>query len=48
MNHAHTPHPDPAAGTGTAGWYVDERCTNCDVARQLAPDLIGEADGRSH
>ncbi|MGW1051367.1 MBL fold metallo-hydrolase [Streptomyces sp. NPDC001118] len=29
------------------GWYVDERCTNCDVARQLAPDLIGEADGRS-
>ncbi|MFJ6797349.1 MBL fold metallo-hydrolase [Streptomyces sp. NPDC091268] len=29
------------------GWYVDERCFNCDVARQLAPDLIGEADGRS-
>ncbi|MFI1972153.1 4Fe-4S domain-containing protein [Streptomyces cinnamoneus] len=28
-------------------WYVDERCTNCDVARQLAPGLIGEADGRS-
>ncbi|AOR36493.1 MBL fold metallo-hydrolase [Streptomyces fodineus] len=28
-------------------WYVDERCTNCDVARQLAPDLIGEVDGRS-
>ncbi|MFC5144899.1 MBL fold metallo-hydrolase [Streptomyces aureoversilis] len=28
-------------------WYIDERCTNCDVARQLAPDLIGEADGRS-
>ncbi|MEV6673357.1 MBL fold metallo-hydrolase [Streptomyces sp. NPDC051162] len=29
------------------GWHVDERCTNCDVARQLAPGLIGEADGLS-
>ncbi|MGK4585647.1 MBL fold metallo-hydrolase [Kitasatospora sp. HPMI-4] len=29
------------------GWQVDERCTNCDVARQLAPGLIGEAGGRS-
>lgn len=29
------------------GWWVDERCTNCDVARQLAPGLIGEVDGRS-
>ncbi|MEU8973360.1 MBL fold metallo-hydrolase [Streptomyces monashensis] len=29
------------------GWYVDDRCTNCDVARQLAPGLIGELDGRS-
>jgi glyoxylase-like metal-dependent hydrolase (beta-lactamase superfamily II) len=29
------------------GWYVDDRCTNCDVARQLAPELIGEVDGRS-
>ncbi|MFB7506935.1 MBL fold metallo-hydrolase, partial [Streptomyces broussonetiae] len=29
------------------GWYVDGRCTNCDVARQLAPGLIGEVDGRS-
>ncbi|MEU9098612.1 ferredoxin [Streptomyces sp. NPDC048361] len=28
-------------------WYVDDRCTNCDVARQFAPDLIGEVDGRS-
>ncbi|MGH3799334.1 MAG: MBL fold metallo-hydrolase [Pseudonocardiaceae bacterium] len=28
-------------------WYVDDRCTNCDVARQLAPQLIGEVDGRS-
>ncbi|MCX5205539.1 MBL fold metallo-hydrolase [Streptomyces sp. NBC_00237] len=29
------------------GWRVDERCTNCDVARQLAPGLIREVDGRS-
>ncbi|MBL1088085.1 MULTISPECIES: MBL fold metallo-hydrolase [Streptomyces] len=29
------------------GWYVDNRCTNCDVARQFAPDLITEADGTS-
>lgn len=29
------------------GWYVDGRCTNCDVARQIAPDLIGQAGGRS-
>ncbi|GAA1910703.1 MBL fold metallo-hydrolase [Streptomyces durmitorensis] len=29
------------------GWHVDERCMNCDVARQLAPGLIGEADGRA-
>ncbi|BDM74174.1 MBL fold metallo-hydrolase (plasmid) [Streptomyces nigrescens] len=28
-------------------WYVDDRCTNCDVARQFAPDLITEADGKS-
>ncbi|MFD1547847.1 4Fe-4S domain-containing protein [Nonomuraea guangzhouensis] len=28
-------------------WYVDDRCMNCDAARQLAPDLIGEVDGRS-
>lgn len=30
-----------------AGWQVDERCTNCDVSRQLATDLIAEVDGRS-
>ncbi|MFH8221044.1 MBL fold metallo-hydrolase [Streptomyces sp. NPDC018057] len=30
------------------GWYVDDRCTNCDVARQFAPELIGESQGRSH
>lgn len=28
-------------------WHVDHRCTNCDVARQLAPDLVAEVDGRS-
>ncbi|MGX2995290.1 MBL fold metallo-hydrolase [Streptomyces sp. JNUCC 64] len=29
-------------------WYVDDRCVNCDAARQLAPGLIVEApDGRS-
>lgn len=40
--------PERAAATGdTDGWYVDDRCTNCDVARQLAPDLIGEVGGRS-
>ena len=30
-----------------ASWHVDRRCTNCDVARQLAPGLIAEVDGRS-
>jgi glyoxylase-like metal-dependent hydrolase (beta-lactamase superfamily II) len=35
------------AEPGTDGWSVDERCVNCDVARQLAPGLIGEAGGRS-
>jgi glyoxylase-like metal-dependent hydrolase (beta-lactamase superfamily II) len=30
-----------------AGWHIDQRCTNCDVARQLAPGLIGEVGGRS-
>ncbi|MEU8915287.1 MBL fold metallo-hydrolase [Streptomyces nigrescens] len=33
--------------SGGAGWYVDTRCTNCDVARQLAPDVIREQDGRA-
>lgn len=35
------------AGPSEQGWYVDDRCTNCDVARQLAPGLIGVAEGRS-
>ncbi|MGW7576987.1 MBL fold metallo-hydrolase [Streptomyces sp. NPDC054765] len=29
------------------GWHVDARCTNCDVARQLAPDMIREENGRA-
>lgn len=28
-------------------WYVDDRCTDCDVARQLAPGLIDRVGGRS-
>ena len=39
----------PFSGRSPAldGWYVDDRCINCDAARQLAPGLIGEAGGRS-
>ncbi|MFI9383924.1 4Fe-4S domain-containing protein [Kutzneria sp. NPDC052558] len=29
------------------GWHVDDRCTNCDVARQFAPELIAEVGGKS-
>ncbi|MFJ9693856.1 4Fe-4S domain-containing protein [Kitasatospora sp. NPDC101183] len=33
---------------GTPGhWSVDERCMNCDAARQFAPGLIEERAGRS-
>ncbi|HEV3357998.1 MAG TPA: MBL fold metallo-hydrolase [Pseudonocardiaceae bacterium] len=28
-------------------WHVDDRCTNCDVARQFAPGLIEQVGGRS-
>lgn len=28
-------------------WHIDQRCTNCDAARQLAPGLIAEVAGRS-
>jgi glyoxylase-like metal-dependent hydrolase (beta-lactamase superfamily II) len=28
-------------------WHIDRRCSNCDAARQLAPGLIAEVDGRS-
>ncbi len=38
MSSAHAARPD---------WYVDDRCTNCDAARQLAPGLVGEVGGRS-
>jgi glyoxylase-like metal-dependent hydrolase (beta-lactamase superfamily II) len=30
-----------------ATWQIDQRCTNCDTARQLAPGLVGEVAGRS-
>ncbi|MER7753233.1 MBL fold metallo-hydrolase [Kitasatospora sp. NPDC097643] len=37
---------NPSSGVpGT--WSVDERCTNCDTARQLAPGLVRERAGRS-
>ena len=36
-------HDDPAPTT----WQIHRRCTNCDVARQVAPGLIGEENGRS-
>jgi glyoxylase-like metal-dependent hydrolase (beta-lactamase superfamily II) len=39
--------PDTDADAAASGWYVDNRCTNCDVARQLAPDLIAEVGGRA-
>ncbi|WP_019359206.1 4Fe-4S domain-containing protein [Streptomyces sp. AA1529] len=38
---------ESTAEAGPAGWYVDERCTDCDVARQLAPGLVRAAPGRS-
>jgi glyoxylase-like metal-dependent hydrolase (beta-lactamase superfamily II) len=30
-----------------SAWHIDRRCTNCDAARQFAPELIAEVDGRS-
>jgi glyoxylase-like metal-dependent hydrolase (beta-lactamase superfamily II) len=36
-------HDDPVSTT----WQIHRRCTNCDVARQVAPGLIGEENGRS-
>ncbi|MER7048558.1 MBL fold metallo-hydrolase [Streptomyces jumonjinensis] len=47
MSEADTARQATAADTEDAGWFVDDRCTNCDVARQLAPELIGEVRGRS-
>lgn len=40
------PEAVPEEGTGE-GWHVDARCTNCDVARQLAPELFHEKNGRA-
>ncbi|MFH8408315.1 MBL fold metallo-hydrolase [Streptomyces sp. NPDC018019] len=39
--------PAPESAQDADAWYVDDRCTNCDVARQLAPGLIIETHGRS-
>jgi glyoxylase-like metal-dependent hydrolase (beta-lactamase superfamily II)/ferredoxin len=36
-------HPENVPGD----WYVDERCINCDVSRQLAPGIFGERDGQA-
>jgi glyoxylase-like metal-dependent hydrolase (beta-lactamase superfamily II) len=36
-------HPANAAGD----WFVDTRCINCDVSRQLAPGLFGEVDDQA-
>src|SRR5262249_42595864 len=30
-----------------SNWYIDDRCVNCDVARQLAPSLIAQVAGES-
>ncbi|MGY1439310.1 MBL fold metallo-hydrolase [Streptomyces reniochalinae] len=38
---------ETTAPAGETGWYVDDRCTDCDVARQLAPGLIAQGEGRS-
>ncbi|MGH3401716.1 MAG: 4Fe-4S domain-containing protein [Streptosporangiaceae bacterium] len=35
-------HPDNAPGD----WYVDDRCIDCDVARQHAPNLIASTGDR--
>jgi glyoxylase-like metal-dependent hydrolase (beta-lactamase superfamily II) len=35
------------AGNVDGPWFVDDRCIECDVARQIAPGLIGEVNGKS-
>ncbi|MFF2810493.1 MBL fold metallo-hydrolase [Streptomyces sp. NPDC058000] len=47
MNTTEDDRSAPLTGDGSGDWYVDDRCTNCDVARQLAPELIEEVGGRS-
>ncbi|MFE2938594.1 MBL fold metallo-hydrolase [Streptomyces sp. NPDC059255] len=35
-----------ATETGTEkGWHVDDRCLNCNIARQIAPGMIGYTEG---
>ncbi|GGK24700.1 MBL fold metallo-hydrolase [Streptomyces camponoticapitis] len=38
---------DPDTPATDAEWHVDDRCTDCDVSRQLAPGLIAAVGGRS-
>jgi glyoxylase-like metal-dependent hydrolase (beta-lactamase superfamily II) len=35
------------AGNVAGPWYVDTTCINCDVSRQCAPWMFGEADGQA-
>ncbi|MGW3566247.1 MBL fold metallo-hydrolase [Streptomyces sp. NPDC000941] len=32
---------NPTPGVKSSHWYVDDRCLNCNIARQYAPGLIG-------
>jgi len=36
-------HPANAPGP----WFVDASCINCDVSRQCAPWMFGEADDQA-
>jgi ferredoxin len=31
-------------------WYIDDQCIDCDVCREIAPDIFGhnEKDGHSY
>ncbi|MFE5585775.1 4Fe-4S domain-containing protein [Kitasatospora sp. NPDC056531] len=46
MNRSENPTADEGP-TADQNWTIDDRCTNCDVARQLAPDLIIERNRTS-
>ncbi|MFE2845403.1 MBL fold metallo-hydrolase [Streptomyces scopuliridis] len=50
MSTTHTenePHTEngPQAADAEKGWHVDDRCLNCNIARQLAPGMIGYKEG---
>ncbi|MFD8000453.1 MBL fold metallo-hydrolase [Streptomyces mirabilis] len=38
-------HGTEAAPTQSEGWSVDDRCLNCNIARQIAPGMIGFKEG---